>query len=158
MSQNEFHRVAGNIFNSGADILVNPVNCVGVMGKGLALQFKNRYPSYFESYKRMCDRGLISPGVISHTYIASDGIAIVSFPTKLHWKNPSELGWITSGLISMRDYVDATYPNHESIAIPPLGAGLGGLNHETVGVVVERVLSDWRSHQNTFDIYYYESE
>jgi O-acetyl-ADP-ribose deacetylase (regulator of RNase III) len=146
-------KASGDIFESGADILVNPVNCVGVMGKGLALQFKTRYPNYFISYKRMCDQGLLTPGAISHTYIASDGKILVSFPTKLHWRDSSQMEWIRSGLISMMDRIEESYPDATTIAVPALGAGFGRLDPKEVGTLISEVLGSWQRPNTTVMVY-----
>jgi len=119
--------VSGNIFDSNADAIVNAVNCVGVMGKGLALQFKKRFPNNFKIYKESCTNQNLRPG---NVLIYDQGELgkprfIINFPTKDHWKQPSEIGYIDSGLESL---ADATRKhNISSIAIPALGCGLGGL-------------------------------
>lgn len=98
--------------------LVNPVNCVGVMGKGLALEFKKRYPAMCAQYKEDCLDGTWKPGeVLGYTQWN-----IYCFPTKFHWKDPSKLEWVRIGLCNLLE----EYPTH-SIAFPKLGCGLGGL-------------------------------
>ena len=114
----------GNIFNSSCEFLVNPVNCVGVMGKGLALEFKNKYPLNFEIYKKACDNASFNIGNL--LIVPVDNKFIVNFPTKKHWRNKSDLEFIKIGLeelkVAIKDF------NIKSIALPKLGCGLGGLD------------------------------
>lgn len=118
----------GNIFNSDCEFLVNPVNCVGVMGKGLALEFKNKYPLNFEIYKKACDNASFNIGNL--LIVPVDNKFIVNFPTKKHWRNKSDLEFIKIGLeelkVAIKDF------NIKSIAIPKLGCGLGGLDWNEV--------------------------
>ena len=129
----------GNIFESNAEAYVNPVNCVGVMGKGLALQFKQNYPQMFRSYEIACIHGQVDPGK-HHVYCT--GIKrpayIINFPTKRHWRDKSRLIDITYGL-RMLNQVIAKH-DIKSIALPPLGCGLGGLPWNQVGPIIERIL------------------
>ena len=129
----------GNMFESKATTLVNTVNCVGVMGKGVALEFKNRYPAMFKEYVNLCKQGTLRPGV---PYYYSDlyGASILNFPTKDHWKSPSKLSYIVAGLKWFRDH----YKEHgiTSIAFPPLGCGNGGLSWELVGPLMYELLKD----------------
>jgi O-acetyl-ADP-ribose deacetylase (regulator of RNase III) len=117
----------GDIFDSGAEALVVPVNCVGVSGAGLAKQFKERYPSWFHEYARACKENKLWPG---HPWLYWPGkvagsLAIVSFPTKYHYSDPSNLKWIEAGMWRLVGEVLAL--KLSSIAIPALGCGLGGL-------------------------------
>ena len=118
----------GNIFNSSCEFLVNPVNCVGVMGKGLALEFKNKYPLNFEIYKKACDNASFNIGNLLIVY--ENNKFIVNFPTKKHWRNKSDLEFIKIGLeelkVAIKDF------NIKSIALPKLGCGLGGLDWNEV--------------------------
>lgn len=116
--------IKGGIMTSSCQTLVNPVNCVGVMGKGLALQFKERYPQMFEKYKYYCDKKLLRPGML-WIYTANDGKKVLCFPTKDDWKNPSKVEWIEEGLKKFCD----VYKEKKilSAAFPLLGAGCGGL-------------------------------
>ncbi len=118
-----------NIFSSNADVLVNTVNCVGVMGANLALQFKNLYPKMYEDYKKACNRNLVYPGKI-WWYFTGD-IWIANFPTKNHWRNPSKLEWIEQGLDDLLVGIEER-PLVKSIAIPALGCNLGGLSYSLV--------------------------
>lgn len=126
------------IFESSAQTLVNTVNCVGVMGKGLALEFKNRYPEMFDKYKSFCDKGVFKPGVL-WIYKAPDGKWVLNFPTKVDWKNPSELEYIEAGL---KKFVEIWKEKEiTSIAFPLLGCTNGGLDPEVVIPVMEKYLS-----------------
>lgn len=121
----------GSIFNSNAEAIVNAVNCVGVMGAGLAKAFKNRYPLMYEQYALKCRLGLIRPGA-TDLYIL-DAIKpkyIINFPTKDHFKDPSKLMYIQQGNIDLVNVVRDW--KIKSIAVPALGCGLGGLNWEDV--------------------------
>jgi len=122
----------GNIILDDSEAIVNTVNCVGVMGKGLALQFKKAFSGNFKKYKSACDRKEVK---IGEMFITEQGDMfnrkfIINFPTKDHWKGKSKYEYIESGLddlaIKIQEY------GIKSIAIPPLGAGLGGLDWETV--------------------------
>ena len=116
----------GDLFASGCEALVNPVNCVGVMGKGLALQFRSRFPANYEAYREACARGAVRPG---RCFVFDAGAGrprvIVNFPTKRHWREPSRIEDIAAGL----DDLAGVLRRHAigSVAIPPLGCGLGGL-------------------------------
>jgi O-acetyl-ADP-ribose deacetylase (regulator of RNase III) len=117
-----FHH--GDLFSSGADALVNPVNCVGVMGAGLAKQFKQRYPPMFAAYQAQCAARFYQPG--DCRLWQQDGApTIVNLATKNHWRDPSQLAWVDRGLRSLGAMLE---PNRiSSVAVPPLGCGLGGL-------------------------------
>ena len=120
--------VTGNILESTSKCLVNPVNTVGVMGKGLALDFKRMYPGMFDTYKRQCDKGTFKTGRIMFYRANTIDHVICLFPTKEHWRNPSKLEYIEDGLKAFVKY----YTEWEitSVAFPKLGCGLGGLNWE----------------------------
>ena len=130
----------GDIFARPAEAIVNPVNCVGVMGRGLALQFKHRYPEAFAAYRDACARGQVRPGrmFLFDTRGGRPGW-IVHFPTKQHWRNPSAIGDIDAGLQDLA----AVIRRHgiASLAIPPLGCGLGGLDWRRVRPIVEARLA-----------------
>jgi O-acetyl-ADP-ribose deacetylase (regulator of RNase III) len=118
----------GDLLQADAEALVNTVNCVGVMGKGIALQFKRRYPENFEAYEKACKRGEVTIGTMFVTETGHlDGPRyLINFPTKKHWRAPSQLRYIDAGLTDLvrvlRDL------NIRSVAVPPLGAGNGGLD------------------------------
>jgi O-acetyl-ADP-ribose deacetylase (regulator of RNase III) len=118
----------GDLFTSGAHTLVNPVNCVGVMGAGLAKQFKSRYPDMYPAYRKACNAGRLKPGSILPG-IAS-GQRIVHVATKRHWRDASFMSWIEEGLANLADHVK--HNEVPSIAIPPVGCGLGGLDFRAV--------------------------
>src|SRR5260370_12505295 len=128
---------SGDVLSSSAQTLVNTVNCVGIMGKGVALAFKRRYPDMFEDYVRRCDRGDMQMGR-PYVYRADDHL-IVNFPTKLHWRAVSRLDDIIDGL----NYLEAHYQEWgiKSIAVPPLGCGNGQLEWAVVGPTLYRHLS-----------------
>ncbi len=127
----------GDILHSDAQALVNAVNCVGIMGKGLALQFKRAFPENFRFYAQACENGKVHLGsMLVHDLNRMTGPRyIVNFPTKQHWKNQSRLEDIEAGL---KDLVKTLRELHiQSIAIPPLGCGLGGLNWSDVRPRIE---------------------
>lgn len=125
--------VEGDIFESNAEALVNPVNTVGVMGKGLALEFKKRYPYNFALYVQACKASEVCIGKMHITTITNLVVGrrfIVNFPTKqVYWRN-SRLIWIIEGLNALREFLIEN--KVKSVAIPALGAGLGGLKWEEV--------------------------
>jgi O-acetyl-ADP-ribose deacetylase (regulator of RNase III) len=128
------HFVQGDILQSDAEALVNPVNCVGVMGKGLALQFKQAFPGNFKVYKRACADGAMKPGRML-AWSTGDDRYIINFPTKRHWKDKSCLEDIEAGLKGLMWTI--LYLDIRSIAIPPLGCGLGGLRWQDVRPLIE---------------------
>jgi O-acetyl-ADP-ribose deacetylase (regulator of RNase III) len=120
----------GDMFVEPVDALVNTVNCVGVMGKGVALEFKQRWPDNFRAYKKACDMKSLKPGTLlifdTHRLFPADGPRyLVNFPTKAHWRSPSKLSYIEDGLDALVDEIRKLDIN--SIALPPLGCGNGGL-------------------------------
>ena len=130
--------IEGDLFSSPAQVLVNTVNTVGVMGKGIALEFKKRYPEMFETYKRQCDKHNLTIGRLMLWYAPDHWI--LQFPTKEHWRNPSKLEYIEKGLMAfVRKYADY---NITSIAFPKLGCGNGELNWTDVKAVMEKYLKD----------------
>jgi len=131
----------GNIFNENTEAIVNTVNCIGVMGKGLALEFKKRFPENFKQYVAACNRSMLRPGrMFTHNSFSTEGHRyIINFPTKKHWRDPSRIEYIDWGL---RDLVDViSVLNIESIAIPSLGCGLGGLDWSEVRKLIGTILS-----------------
>lgn len=118
----------GDILKADAEALVNTVNCVGVMGRGIALQFKKAYPENFKAYKAACDDKEVQPGqmfVVDLARICTPHF-IINFPTKRHWRGKSRLEDIQAGLKDLIEVVKRE--NIRSVAIPPLGCGLGGLD------------------------------
>lgn len=132
----------GNMFDAPVDALVNTVNLVGVMGKGVALQFKERFKDNFNDYYRACINHSIDIGKSLVTDAVWNGkqIKIINFPTKVHWRNSSRLIYVEKGLDNLRDII--LTQNIKSIAIPPLGAGNGGLNWKDVKTLIETKLSN----------------
>lgn len=126
----------GNIFDFEGQTIVNPINCVGVMGAGLALQFRQKYPGMFEQYKIFCNNNLLSPGTL---WIWKDEKWVLNFPTKVHWKDPSKYEYIEKGLIHFVE----TYKEHSitSIAFPLLGTGLGHLVKDDVKLLMTKYLN-----------------
>ena len=118
-----------NIFDTKCQTIVNTINCVGVMGKGIALEMKNRFPEMFKIYKKYCQKGLIDIGKL-WLYKHSNEQWILNFPTKKHWKNNSEYEYIICGLEKfIKTY---KYKGIKSIAFPMLGCKNGGLDKEKV--------------------------
>ena len=126
-----------NIFDSQCQTIVNTINCVGVMGKGLALEMKKRYPDMFEKYKDFCDKGLIDIGKL-WVYKHSDDKWILNFPTKKDWRNKSEYDFIDKG---MKKFVE-TYKEKgiKTIAFPMLGCSNGGLDKSIVLQIMTKYL------------------
>jgi O-acetyl-ADP-ribose deacetylase (regulator of RNase III) len=131
----------GDILQADAEALVNTVNCVGIMGRGLALQFKNAYPANFKAYKAACQRGDVQPGrmFVFETGQPTDPKYIVNFPTKRHWRGKSRMEDIEAGLEALAS--DIQRLRIRSIAVPPLGSGLGGLAWREVRSKIEKALA-----------------
>lgn len=131
--------LVGDILNSNAQTLINTVNCVGVMGKGIALEFKNRFPDMFDDYVERCDRGEVKPGV-PYLYKALFPPQIINFPTKDHWKSISKVDDIERGLKHLVEHYKEW--RITSLAIPPLGCGNGQLEWRVVGPLIYRYVKD----------------
>ena len=132
----------GDILNDDAEALVNTVNCVGVMGRGIALQFKRAYPVNFKAYALACKREEVRPG---HMFVFATGELtnpkyIVNFPTKVHWRGKSRIEHIEAGLQALVGEIEVR--EIKSIAIPPLGSGLGGLDWAEVRPLIERAMAE----------------
>jgi O-acetyl-ADP-ribose deacetylase (regulator of RNase III) len=130
----------GDILDAKTEALVNTVNCVGIMGRGIALQFKNSFPENFRAYQSACERQEVQPG---RMFVYSTGLMngpkfIINFPTKRHWRGKSRIEDIEAGLLALRREIESR--GIRSIAIPPLGAGLGGLDWNQVRPLIERSL------------------
>lgn len=138
----------GDMFESGAEALVNPVNCVGVMGGGLAKVFKDRYPDAYEAYRMACDLGMLEIGSMFH-FQRTDGLHLIHFPTKLHYSNDSELDYIIDGMPSLVTTIRGM--GIKSIAIPALGCGLGNLQW----FEVEPVIRDYLEELEDVHVYLY---
>ena len=135
--------ITGNILESNAQALINTVNTVGVMGKGIALQFRKAYPSNYKAYAEACKRDEIKVGelfVSRDSNLESGEKIIINFPTKKDWRKPSEYIYIENGLDDLVKVLESS--QIKSIAIPPLGAGNGGLEWEKVKRIIESKLSN----------------
>lgn len=132
----------GNLLEANADALVNTVNTVGVMGKGIALMFKERFPKNMAEYATACKAKQVTTGkmFVTETGELMGPRWIVNFPTKQHWRAKSKMEWIQDGLVDLRHFIENN--NVGSIAIPPLGAGQGGLLWPDVKREIEKALSD----------------
>jgi O-acetyl-ADP-ribose deacetylase (regulator of RNase III) len=131
----------GNILQADVDALVNTVNCVGVMGRGIAAQFKKSYPDNFAAYARACNQGDVQPGrmFIFEPAQLSGPRFVINFPTKRHWKGKSRMEDIRSGLEALAK--DIQELGIRSIAVPPLGSGLGGLDWRDVRPLIQDALA-----------------
>lgn len=131
----------GNIVEVDAQALVNTVNCDGYMGKGIALQFKKAFPENFRAYKKACRAEEVKPGKMFAFETGSiiNPIYIINFPTKRHWRGNSRITDIKSGLLALVELVKKL--KVQSIAIPPLGCGLGGLNWRVVRPIIEQAMA-----------------
>lgn len=146
------HYITGNIFDSKADALVNTVNTVGVMGKGIALQFKEAFPENYRIYRQVCKDKKLDVGEMLITEESSETYGhktIVNFPTKRHWRYPSEYSFISQGLAALKKEIEQRKIN--SIAIPALGSHNGGLEWQRVKTMMVDSLSGVDC-----DIYIYE--
>ncbi|MCI6744776.1 macro domain-containing protein [Stecheria intestinalis] len=130
--------IEGDMFKSPAQVLVNTVNTVGVMGKGVALEFKKRYPDMFQAYREVCDKRKLKIGTLMLFYEPDHWVLL--FPTKENWRNPSRIEYIEAGLAKFR----RTYAEKgiTSVAFPRLGCGNGELNWSDVQPVMEKFLQD----------------
>ena len=130
--------LVADILQSKAQTLINTVNCVGIMGKGIALEFKNRFPEMFEDYLKRCERKEVKPG-LPYLYKGLFPPQVINFPTKDHWKSVSRISDIERGLQHLLSH----YREWEvtSLAIPPLGCGNGQLEWKVVGPLIYRYAS-----------------
>ncbi len=132
----------GNLLRANAEAFVNTVNCVGVMGRGVALQFRRAFPENYEAYKKACKRDEVQIGkmFVVELPISNTPKVIINFPTKRHWRESSKLAYIEAGLTDLVKVIR----KHDirSIALPPLGCGLGGLDWSDVRPRIEQALGD----------------
>lgn len=126
----------GDIFTSTCEALVNPVNCEGVMGKGLAKAFKDRFPLMFPVYQKLCAKGEMRIG--DPRVGIYDNVKIVLFPTKDSWRNPSKIEYIDQGLQTLKEKLKPWAV--QSLALPALGCGLGGLEWTDVKSLIVKYL------------------
>lgn len=151
------HLVTGDMLERPVDVRVNTVNCVGVMGKGVALAFKRRYPDMFREYLTRCQAGQVVIGRLD-VHRERD-CYVVNFPTKTHWRNGSEYAFVRDGLISLREYliqwINFSMPGERlAVTVPALGCGHGGLDWTKVRQMIETALGDIESA----DIYVYQPQ
>ncbi len=135
--------VTGDFFDYDADIRINTVNCVGVMGAGVALLFKNKYPEMFKQYKRDCNSKRISPGnptVWQEGDMLEKKTYIINFPTKIDWRNKSEYSYVEDGLKWLSEYL--TKHKNNTVTLPALGCGHGGLDWNIVKSLIEKYLAN----------------
>lgn len=133
----------GDLLKADAHALVNTVNTVGVMGKGIALQFREAFPYNYKVYSQACKKNELEPGKllsVPDSNLLYGEKLIVNFPTKKHWRQPSKYEYIKKGLIALRSLMEKE--NIKSIAIPPLGAGNGGLDWLKVKPMIVDALGD----------------
>ncbi len=132
----------GNLLESNAEALVNTVNTVGVMGKGIALMFKEAFPDNFKAYTIACKRGEVVIGrmFVTHCNDMYGPKWIINFPTKKHWRQPAKIEWVVEGLSDLKEFIRRN--NICSVAIPPLGAGNGGLEWQEVRPKIEDALAE----------------
>lgn len=130
----------GDILREDAEALINTVNCMGIMGRGIALQFKNAFPENFKAYAKACKQNEVQPGkmFVFETGQLTNPRYIINFPTKRHWRGKSRIEDIETGLQTLIDTIHKY--NIRSIAIPPLGSGLGGLDWSIVKSRIEDTL------------------
>lgn len=131
----------GNLLEADAEALVNTVNCVGVMGKGIALQFKQAFPENFQQYQKACRASVVQPGKM---FIVPTGVVnpkyIINFPTKRHWKGRARIEDVRAGLVALID--DLRHLRVTSVAVPPLGCGNGGLDWSEVRPMIEEAFAE----------------
>lgn len=143
------HSISGNLFSSDAEALVNAVNCVGVMGAGIAKQFRINFPAMFDEYQRLALAGYIKPGQV-HSW-RGWAVWVLNFPTKRHWRDNSRIEDIETGLTSLL----AVVQEHKikSLAMPMIGCGLGGLQWSEVRPKIEATFAPYPE----IEIFLYES-
>ena len=143
----------GDILRADAEALVNTVNCVGIMGRGVALQFKEAFPANFKAYAAACKRNEVQPGrmFVFETGFLDNPKYIINFPTKRHWKGKSRIEDIETGLAALVGEIQAR--RIRSIAVPPLGSGLGGLEWRTVRSRIEAALGQLDVAVTVFEPY-----
>jgi O-acetyl-ADP-ribose deacetylase (regulator of RNase III) len=132
----------GDILQADVEALVNTVNCVGIMGRGIALQFKQAFPENFKAYAAACARDEVQPGrmFVFETGFLANPKYVINFPTKRHWRDKSRIGDIDAGLKALVDEIRKR--GIRSIAVPPLGSGLGGLHWAEVRPLIEAALGN----------------
>ena len=130
----------GDLFSDDSQAWVNPVNCVGVSGKGVALKFKNRFPANHRDYADFCYAGMMQPGrIFVHKTEMDMPEYILNFPTKRHWKDSSNIDDLRAGLKALVSCVNSYHL--QSVAMPAIGCGLGGLHWDDVQEAIELELT-----------------
>lgn len=134
--------LSGNLFDLDADFRVNPVNCVGVMGKGIALSFKERYPDMFALYREYCYNGDLYPGGL---YVWKNPVppneTVINMATKSNWRNPSKFSFVADGIENLRKFL-IQQPIGSVVTIPAIGCGCGELSWDRVKPELQRVLQN----------------
>jgi O-acetyl-ADP-ribose deacetylase (regulator of RNase III) len=138
----------GDLLKDKSVALVNPVNCVGVMGAGVAEKFKQRFPENFFAYAKACREKTLKPGGLlvcnRQNFLKRDPadgpLYIINCATKLHWREPSRQAWVEKGLLNLRKFIDTA--GIKSLAMPALGCGLGGLEWRHVELLVRTHFGD----------------
>lgn len=132
----------GNMFETPADVRINTANCVGVMGAGVALAFKKKFPDMFKEYKKECSQGNVRPGKphVWTDYQFEGNTIIINFPTKDHWRQPSKYEYIEDGLKWLRSFLQEK--GKVSVTLPALGCGHGGLDWGKVKELISNYLKD----------------
>jgi O-acetyl-ADP-ribose deacetylase (regulator of RNase III) len=145
-----------DMFDRCADIRVNTVNCVGVMGTGVAKRFKHEFPAMFRAYKQRCDKGLVHIGAMDihqaveirtcgeglSTSMVVRRVTIINFPTKTHWRKPSDIQYIDWGLANLKRYLETIDSVDKDMTLPALGCGNGGLKWGPVKGAIEHFLAN----------------
>ena len=140
-----FKYIVDNILDTECKYILNPVNCVGTTGKGLALQIAKAYPESINPYKEDCQDGSLSIGNLT-SFKAKNGKTIIYFPTKEHWRNPSKYRYIEAGLENLAFLIKLSGKDSAmSFAIPPLGCGLGGLKYDFVHELIQQYLGEFKN-------------
>ena len=141
------HFASGNMFHLPADIRINTVNCVGVMGAGVALAFKRLHPLMFAEYQRKCRAGVIRPGQL-YVWQSPDGERIVNFPTKRHWRHNSRYEDIDAGLLALKTFLADQGPVR--VTLPALGCGHGRLNWTIIASMITKHLQGLEAQITVF--------
>lgn len=140
----------GNLLKDDADVICNAVNCVGVMGSGIAADFKNAYPEMFKAYVQACDAGQIAVGKNYYWPIPNSERSIANVVTKIDWRDPSELEWVEKSIMDLAMFM--TQAKLVSVAVCPFGCGLGGLKQAHVLPLIEVYLKGFDVRAYNFEV------
>lgn len=146
--------VQGDLFKGDYDILINTVNCVGAMGKGIAFKFKKLYPQMYKEYKNKCDARFIEIGKMWIWFDERTKKIIINFPTKYDWRKKSEYSWIDLGLDDLYKELSKIVDKYDKpirVGIPALGCSNGGLDWTVVKTMIENKLKDVNLHIDLFE-------